>query len=325
MAPEPCAPLNLKLFKLRSHGRETLVHDTFVRGCMVSACDLQPGCGYRLYGFSSETGPLQPIDVELPDARHWAADSCPTFIEEQAGTRPEAAGPLRRQLHLMLRPDRLQQHPRFPQLRSGERFVRVFSDKHLPGSGQHGTALRRFRGLLRLEGNCTSERLIELALALEQRADVAYCSLDPCQVPWSAQWLSALMERIRPGAVVAMPWRYPLDDGCCAPIAHSRLIWDLQRACFQTDATVFFSAKAGDGGLPRWGDTGAVPVMDATGEAIEALARRVSQAQRRFNRLYPGSYLPPSLVRDCFGVGFPCGGGVKAIEAAVSGAAAVGG
>ncbi|UFH50950.1 hypothetical protein [Pseudomonas sp. KNUC1026] len=256
MAPKQDAPLNLKLFKLRSEGRETLVHDTVVHGCKVVACEVEPGARYRLYGFSSQTGPLQPMDVELPQARQWATGA-PLALDEPLPASTHGVEQPDAQLHLMLRPDRVQRCPRFDQLRAGECFTPVFNLGHLPAGSAHGSGVQRFTGLLRLQGARGSKRLQELALALEERADVAYCSLDPTRPPWSDLGLASLVGRIRPGAVLAMPWRYPLADAGCAPIAHSRVMWDIQRACFETDATVFYSGKPEDAASP----VGARPVQ----------------------------------------------------------------
>lgn len=318
------APLNLKLFKLRSEGRETLVHDTVVHGCKVVACDVEPGARYRLYGYSSHAGPLQPMDVELPQARQWAAGAAPIASGEPLHATEHEVEQPDAQLHLMLRPDRVQRCPRFDQLRAGECFTPVFNPGHLPSGNRHGSGAQRFMGLLRLRGASGPQRLQELAHALEERADVAYCSLDPVQAPWSSLGLASLVGRIRPGAVLAMPWRFPLAGSGSAPVAHSRVIWDIQRACFETDATVLYPGKPGDAASPRWGETGAVAVQAAGCETIEALAQQVAQAQRHFSLRYPGSYLPPAMVRDCFDISVNQGaGGLATIQAAVSDASAI--
>ncbi|MBD1551754.1 hypothetical protein [Pseudomonas typographi] len=289
------------MFKQRFGGFETLSHSADISGGRLLVWAVEAGTDYRLYGFCTRNGALEPMSTCLPTAAQWA-QLTPPSVAARTGLKGSLHGRFkgRAELHVMFREDRLTSTQALPELRRGEWLRAVFNAGLLAPACAQAPVLRRFNNLYRLEGASSSERLLELGVALERRADVEYCSLDPALMTWHAEHFAELLYAVRPGLCLAVPWRYPAafaPRGAAA--VQSKLIWDCMLGCTEAQATVFYSPGSA---MPGWGHNGAIGVPGVRGAgALQQKVAYVNALVTSWAQAYPGSYLPPNALRAWLG------------------------
>lgn len=292
----------MKLFKQRFGGYETLVQSEELDGHGLLVWAVEAGRDYRLYGYGTDSGPLEPVALRVPAAGQWSQAVMPMVAVRsglKGGLRWDFAG--EGELHVMFRERRLTSGQALPELLWGEWLKPAFAAGALLAASQWAPSLSRFKHLYQVRGAQSAARLWQLAEALEQRADVEYSSLDPVLASWQADRFTQLVGSAGAGVCLVAPWQYsPRSTAVGTSVLRSKLIWDCMLGCAQAEAPVFYAAGAA--AVPGWGDNGAIGVRGvASASDLQGPVAELNRYIARWRQYYHGSYLPPAAFTTWLG------------------------